>query len=445
MKALHTTPTSRAGAPPTAMPLPPELEEGVFRTCTLKRYRNRDVPSLEIDGEFIAYASPDSTFAVTKRLLDAARTSILIGIYDFNTDYMRDILLAAMRRGVKVALMLDIDSPEEQTMFDALKNAGAKTVEAPSCASSHVHYFRSSHEKVVVIDGSWTLVQSGNYTKASIPENKTDGVGGASFLTGNRDMGVAVHSKPLAAFFTTVLEADITLELDAEASERPELAPARLSSVVLAEKASAPPVKLFPSLRFQPERAIHVQPVLTPDNYIADVGKWLAGAKHSIWIENQYIKTDHSEIVKLLGKITAARKKNPKLDVRILLAKGFDGGMAVGQTFAALTKQHKLKLGTNLRILNPKHFDHLHNKLILIDGTSVLVSSQNWSNSAVAENREAGLLLEAPKLAQYYGALFQSDWDDALTKVPVSRPPRRGREAAGVRLAPADRGDYAEV
>jgi phosphatidylserine/phosphatidylglycerophosphate/cardiolipin synthase-like enzyme len=433
--------------PWVAMPLAPELEEGVFRTCTLQRYTKRtDIKRFEIAGEFVAYASPDSTYAVTRRLIDGARASILVGIYDFNAEYMRDLLTAAIGRGVKVSLMLDIDSPQEQVIFDALIAAGAKAVEAPSCASRHRHMFRSSHEKVIVIDGEWTLVQSGNYTKASIPKNLVDG-GGNGFLTGNRDMGVAVRSRELAAFFTAVLDADIKLELDAEAAELPELPPARLSAFIMAEQASSPPLKLFPSLRLQPQQPVSLLPILTPDNYVPEVGRWLSSAKRSIWIENQYIKTDHAEIQKLLGKIGIARKRNPTLDVRVILAKGFDGGMAVAETFKALQKTHRLKVGKNLRILNPKRFDHLHNKLIIVDGTSVLISSQNWSNAAVTENREAGLLITSMQLAQYYASIFEADWADALQKAPTRRPRRRVEEAvlAGVHIGPADRGDYAEV
>ena len=54
-------------------------------------------------GKIMAYASPDSTFAVTKRLLDSAQQSIVIGIYDFNADYMKERSKqrhAARRHGV---------------------------------------------------------------------------------------------------------------------------------------------------------------------------------------------------------------------------------------------------------------------------------------------------------------------------------------------------------
>src|SRR5206468_6718461 len=106
----------------------------------------------------------DSTYAVTRRMVDSAKKEILIGIYDFSADYMKDLVLNTMKRGVTVSLMLDIDSDAEQKVFDELKKFGCKAIPAPSCAAKKNRYFPSSHEKVIVIDGTWTLVQSGNYS-----------------------------------------------------------------------------------------------------------------------------------------------------------------------------------------------------------------------------------------------------------------------------------------
>ena len=175
--------------------------ELVPRNCKLKEYKKiKNIPTFNVTSDLIAYASPDSTYAVTRRLLDSAKKEIIIGIYDFSADYMTEILLNALARGVKVSLMLDIDGKKEEDVFKKLAKFGCKTVPAPSCASDNVHFFPSSHEKVIVIDGTWTLVQSGNYSKNSIPFNEKDGGDPDHFVTGNRDMGVAIRSKPLAEF-----------------------------------------------------------------------------------------------------------------------------------------------------------------------------------------------------------------------------------------------------
>ena len=173
--------------------------EMVARNCKLKEYKKiKGILPIEVSGDLIAYASPDSTYAVTRRLIDAAKKEIVIGIYDFSADYMKTLFLNALARGVKISLMLDIDSSKEEQVFKDLAKFGCKTVNAPSCASKIVSYFPSSHEKVIVIDGTWTLVQSGNYSANSIPFNEVDGGNPAHFVKGNRDMGLAIRSKPLA-------------------------------------------------------------------------------------------------------------------------------------------------------------------------------------------------------------------------------------------------------
>jgi phosphatidylserine/phosphatidylglycerophosphate/cardiolipin synthase-like enzyme len=139
---------------------------------------------------------------VTKKLFDAAKKSILIGIYDFSAPHIRQLVLDAMGRGVKVSLMLDIDGQEESRLFDELVDMGTSGVPAPSCANERISVFASSHEKVIVIDDEWTLVQSGNYSNNSIPLNEVDGGAGPAFRSGNRDTGLAIRSSELAKLFS---------------------------------------------------------------------------------------------------------------------------------------------------------------------------------------------------------------------------------------------------
>ena len=290
----------RRGAEGAALEVPPSAELAP-RNCTLRQYTKRVVRSVEVSDQIIAYASPDSTFAVTKRLLDAARRSILIGIYDFTADHAKQIVLGAMRRGVKVELMLDIDGRAEQELFDELARFGAQCTPAPSCASKRARFFRSSHEKVIVIDNEWTLVQSGNYSANSIPLNVEDGGDPAHFTTGNRDTGLAVRSPRLAAFFRRILESDIRLELAG-----PEAAAAFEAAADPFLVEAAPrrvPEQLFPSKTFELTEPLTVRPVLSPDNYMKVVPGLLEGAQEAILIEQQYIRATQSEIVRLLSAI----------------------------------------------------------------------------------------------------------------------------------------------
>ena len=95
-----------------------------------------------------------------------------------------------------------------------LVDLGVDGVPAPSCASHKVHYFSSSHEKVIVIDGEWCLVQSGNYSENSIPLNTKDG--GDPEISGPEIATLDWHlrSREMASFFSRVLESDMAKEID---------------------------------------------------------------------------------------------------------------------------------------------------------------------------------------------------------------------------------------
>lgn len=430
----------------------PEL---VNRMCVLSAPKKISISPFAIKSEFIAYASPESTFAVTKSFLDGAKNSILIGIYDFTAGYMKELLFKAMQRGVKVSLMLDLDNRSGETpLFDDLVKHGCDGVPAPSCASEHAHFFASSHEKVIVIDDIWTLVQSGNYSDASIPLNEKDGGDKNDFTFGNRDMGVAVKSRPLAAFFTKVLRADMKLERDATGIEALEGMAGLAVIEAFGAKPTAPAPKLFASKKFVPKTSIRVTPILSPDNYMKLVPDFLKSATTSIDLEQQYIRSGQPEIKKLLGAIRTAMDAHPKLKVRIVLARP----ITVKPKPGAAPKESKeirdikalselgLKVGKNIRLLSPKHFVHCHNKLIIVDKKAVLVSSQNWSDLAVTKNREAGLLMEYPDIAKYYADIFQVDWDTGVKTLTEAKPELFAPEALATgKVVRLNWGDYAEV
>lgn len=444
---IKTAAKTRAGATPEALAAAMAVPELVPRRCKLKPYSKlKSVPAISVEDEIVAYASPDSTFAVTKALLDGAQKSILIGIYDFSSDPIKQLLLKAMRRGVKVKLMLDVDSKDERALFDDLSQFGATCVEAPSCASKRARYFSSSHEKVIVIDGEWCLVQSGNYSDNSIPPNAEDGGDPDNFVTGNRDSGLAIRSKPLARFFTTVLDSDIELELGG-----PEAiaAPVAEEAMLLVEAAPKKiPAKLFPSKRFKLRSKLSVQPVLSPDNYMDVVPDTIRRARRSVLIEQQYIRSEQDKIIDLLEALKDAMQGKPDFDIRILLGKVFGPKDLEKErkNLDNLRETYGLKLGRNIRYIDTSRFVHCHNKMILIDGKRVLVSSQNWSRSAVWQNREAGVLLDHAGICRYFTQIFENDWSTALKQLPGVGPetlaPETLRSGKFIRVEP---GDYREV
>ena len=103
-------------------------------------------------------------------------------------------------------------------------------------------------------------------------------------------------------------------------------------------------------------------------------------------------------------------------------------------------------MGKNIRYIDTTRFVHCHNKMVLVDGKGVLVSSQNWSNSAVAKNREAGVWLSHVGIGGYFTKMFESDWKTAKKEPTGLGPdvvePESLRKGGFVRVVAAD---YQEV
>ena len=53
----------------------------------------------------------------------------------------------------------------------------------------------------------------------------------------------------------------------------------------------------------------------------------------------------------------------------------------------------------------------MHNKGIVVDGATVLVSSQNWSTDGTLYNRDAGVIIDHQDAAQYFQQIFLHDWE----------------------------------
>lgn len=414
-------------APPALLPYP-KLPDTALR-------------ARRVTGKMLAYASPDSTYAVTKKLLDSAQSSIVIGIYDFSASYMKDALKRAMRRGVSVSLMLDTNDADDPGLFAELRRLGANCVKAPSSsAGSPNAYFGNAHEKIIVVDGELVMIQSGNWSENSIPENEGDGVQVGQFMAGNRDMGLAVHSPDLARFFSELVARDMRLARG-EPAEPPVAIPVAAPpdagtvppAVALFFEAAPPSVPpLFPSRTFTPSTPVRVAPVVTPENYHTTTKRILRGARRSLRIEQQYIRGGQPAIEELLDAIKAARRDSPEMTIQIIVSPKYLYGSQKAKFLRAM-EECGLDFGENYRFLSSRHFVHCHNKLIVIDDEKVLLGSQNWSTTGVRSNRETSLLVDHAGVAEYFAAIFDSDW--CLSEPSGAPPDDLGLVAYAVRDA----------
>jgi phosphatidylserine/phosphatidylglycerophosphate/cardiolipin synthase-like enzyme len=373
-----------------------------------------------VNGQRIAYASPDTTYEIIRERLDGARESIHIGMFDFTATHVKDLLVNALERGVRVSLLLNaggFDPSGEQDIIDEFVRRGANAIKMSQHRSRPLLFY---HPKVIVIDRTWTLVQSANLTPNSVPLG----------VAGNRDTGVAIESRELAEFFIGLLEKDRSMASQAPDSSTQQT-PTKPEPIYIPYE----PVKRFPALRIDTtdsgsrntanetarrahSNSIHILPVLTPENYMAVLPQVLASAQKSIDIYQQYIRLNGTNVPKLLDAIKAAQVANPKLQVRIILSKLFVDNNDGKESLHIINERYNWRLSDSIRILNHRSgLNHTNKLIIIVDRRLSLVGSTNWSEAGVSKSREACLLIDSSVIADYYSKIFQADWDAGLTSI----------------------------
>lgn len=66
--------------------------------------------------------------------------------------------------------------------------------------------------------------------------------------------------------------------------------------------------------------------------------------------------------------------------------------------------------------LESNKLEKIHNKGVIVDNRSVLVSSINWNSNSPNFNREAGVIIEHPAIAGYFKEVFEDDWQPIRPK-----------------------------
>ena len=77
------------------------------------------------------------------------------------------------------------------------------------------------------------------------------------------------------------------------------------------------------------------------------------------------------------------------------------------------TKDFLKQNGIDVKFIysNWSYFTNVHNKGIIVDNKSVLISSINWNENSVTNNRETGIIIENENISRFYAEVFFYDWN----------------------------------
>lgn len=390
----------------------------------------------EVSSPFLCHVGPDAGWPVLRPFLEATRRSLTVAMYDFNAEHIVKTFAGLIREdGLRVALSWDDGMTDDENAIRARlrKLQGGTAFRALLVRCGKGRRFASAyHEKVAVRDHRSFWLSSGNWSRRSQPD--IDPVGDASqargrFGKGNREWHVICEDPDLAGVFEAYIEHDLAgsqQELEAGGLVALAAGPGPLPEVFVPldtlaaglAPLAAPTPPVGPQRRPATPRPVRVQPVLTPDNYLRHVEALMASARRSLYLQFSYISwsdnpRDEDFRRMLLG--LAERSFSESLDLRII----------VGDNGAADKIRKLVEAGFNQDVFRVQ--GGVHNKGIVVDGRAVLVSSTNWSGDGVLRNRDAGLIIHDPEVADYYQGVFLDDWEH--------RARRQIEDDASVRLA----------
>ncbi|HWI53042.1 MAG TPA: phospholipase D-like domain-containing protein [Symbiobacteriaceae bacterium] len=368
-----------------------------------------------------AYTSPDSAFAAVTDLIDGARQSLDLNMYDFTQVPIAERLAAAARRGVAVRIIMEAGSPnqltdQERYMAKLVVEAGGQVrwiVNDPSVGVLGRYVY--DHAKYAVVDGRTTLVQSENFVRHGTPSDPT---------FGNRGWGAVVADTALASYMQRVFEADWNQTYDDLMDYKPGTPYGPPPAAFVPETGALTGTYPHPFPRLT-VRSVSVTPVLAPDHTLLDtmgIIGLMRGARESILIEQQYVhlhwggasgSPQTTPDLYLEEAIAAARRG---VKVRILLSDAFldpkdpkDNTNTVDYV-NDIARREKLDMQARIIKSDITALDKIHNKGVIVDGRKVLVSSVNWSLNSPLNNREVSLILDHPDLGMYFTDIFTYDW-----------------------------------
>lgn len=292
---------------------------------------------------------PDAALADA---IDAAKYTVDVAIYHLDLWSIRDALIRAHRRGVRVRLVVESDYRAEAEIGE-LEQAGIEVI-----GDMREHLM---HHKFVVLDGLEVWTGSMNFT-----------VRGAYINNNNL---LAVRSSELAYWYTQEFE-EMFLEDRFGALSLPD--PAR------------DPIALDGG-----EWSV----LFSPDNLVAHE---LIG-----WIEEAETTIDFLAFSFTSDEIAAAMLAQVDAGVRLRGVIESDQATAVGGQYENLRAgEADVRLDGNPGIM--------HHKVILIDGEIVICGSYNFTRSAEERNDENVLIIVDSALASEFLIEFEQIYADAV-------------------------------
>ncbi len=343
-------------------------------------------------AEVEPFVFPDSRGHPVLRTLSETKYKLDISIYNLTHPAIVSILLGLIDDGVDVRILAEGEpvggiSKSAIKALVTLEDAGAE-VKVIKFIDNYKRYDHL-HSKYAVVDDDKVIITSENWAEGS--------------FTSNRGWGVVVTSEDFAGFYRKVFEEDFWNDKDTV--EVREVYPdTPTGSYKCKEKFNESPVTYTAT----------VYPVLSPDNSWNSTKDMISSAEDYVYSEQLNITFSWTKG----GDNPLQWMVQSDTDARLLINSSHDDkdNKSSNGAYAVIDKMD----GNGVRVRTLENIT-VHNKGIVSDDLS-WVGSVNWTVSSFRFNREAAVIIESQKVADYYKGYFLTDWSGNLSMVNVSVP-----------------------
>ena len=350
-------------------------------------------------GSVEPMSTPENAREMIVREIRYSTRSIHLSFYRIGDPIVLSEICARARDGVEVVLLLEgqpvggLDEGDRSSI-GSLLNSGVE-VRLLNSFDGYKRY-RYLHCKLGIFDSRRALIISENLLESSLDRN--------------RGWGVIVQSREIADHLDSMFVSD------SDPSRMDVICATMDDFPHCLEPLIQESMDILPS-----EMSVEcwISTVISPDNSHPMILDMLKGANERILVEQLYFELGMGNDISL-ELIEAARRG---VDVRVLLDSSFfsqsgssNGEIETSMNELAFTEGISLEFRS---VSKYQEFTILHNKGVIVDDT-VLISSINWCESALFENREVGVVIESPTLADHFSKIFWMDWNpDPFPPSPV--------------------------
>jgi phosphatidylserine/phosphatidylglycerophosphate/cardiolipin synthase-like enzyme len=344
------------------------------------------------------FVGPDYSNETLTHFLRSAKESILVEIYQFTSPGMlaliHEVYAANPSLDIKVLISEHVVSEGEYNTYTAwnLTQLGI-----PVRWTSNTFTF--SHQKFVIIDNDTTIVQAGNWARPSVPLNDWIYQTYQGFTEknydGNREFNIAMTDEVVTQYYRNVFDNDWGIGSDYD-----EVADGTGTPLTWGSLNFVYYPRVF-NYTGHFSGQMNVTPVFSPDTSLEAILWVINSAQATLDIEIPYVSNSSTVVREVLDALVLARRRG--VSVRIIMnPPPTNDNEEVSQTFAE----------ENIPVIwmDTRFFATLHNKAFIADGRVVLICSINWSEESIAENREAGVIIEHDGVGAWYQAVFEYDW-----------------------------------